>query len=83
MALLEFPTVHAALVSGVDDALTHQRIRARVTPADVDLQQLRRFCEARLSATKQPHYYEAVAALATTPSGKVIRDQRDRTSAER
>jgi acyl-CoA synthetase (AMP-forming)/AMP-acid ligase II len=72
-ALLEFPAVRSALVTGVADALAHERIKACVTPADVDLQALRRFCEERLSPSKRPHYYEAVAALATTPSGKVLR----------
>jgi acyl-CoA synthetase (AMP-forming)/AMP-acid ligase II len=75
-ALLEFPAVRSVLVAPVEDALAHQRIKAYVTPENVDLQELRRFCEARLSASKRPHYYEAVAALATTPSGKVIRRQR-------
>lgn len=75
-ALLEFPSVRAALVTGVDDSLAYQRIKAYVSPADIDLHELRRFCEARLSASKRPHYYEAVAALATTPSGKVLRGQR-------
>ncbi len=72
-ALLQFPTVGSALVTGVEDALTYQRIKAYVTPADVDLDALRRFCEEHLSPSKRPHYYEAVAALATTPSGKVLR----------
>jgi acyl-CoA synthetase (AMP-forming)/AMP-acid ligase II len=72
-ALLDFPAVRSALVLGVEDVLSHQRIKACVTPADVDLKALRRFCEERLSPTKRPHYYEAVAALATTPSGKVVR----------
>lgn len=74
-ALLEFPSVRGALVTGMDDALAHQRMKAFVTPADVDLEQLRRFCEERLSVSKCPHYYEAVESLATTPSGKVIRSQ--------
>jgi acyl-CoA synthetase (AMP-forming)/AMP-acid ligase II len=72
-ALLEFPGVRTVLVTGVDDALRHQRIKACVTPADVDVEALRRFCEERLSPSKRPHYYEALAALATTPSGKVLR----------
>jgi acyl-CoA synthetase (AMP-forming)/AMP-acid ligase II len=72
-ALLEFPGVAGVLVTGVDDALACQRIKAFVTPAEVDVDALRDFCEQRLSPAKRPHYYEAVAALATTPSGKVIR----------
>jgi len=73
--LLEFPAVETVLVTGVGDALAHHRIKAFVSPANIDLEALRRFCEERLSASKRPHYYEAVAALATTPSGKVIRKQ--------
>jgi acyl-CoA synthetase (AMP-forming)/AMP-acid ligase II len=72
-ALLEFPGVRTALVTGIDDVLRHQRIKACVTPADIDVDALRHFCEERLSPSKRPHYYEAIAALATTPSGKVIR----------
>jgi len=72
-ALLEFPQVRGALVTGVDDALTYQRIKASVTPEDVDLDALRRFCEERLSPPMRPHYYEAVHGFATTPSGKAIR----------
>ncbi len=72
-ALLEFPAVRSALVTGVEDGLAHQRIKAYVTPEHVDLKALRHFCEAHLSPPQRPHYYEAVPALATTPSGKVIR----------
>jgi acyl-CoA synthetase (AMP-forming)/AMP-acid ligase II len=72
-AVLQFPAVRSVLVTGIDDALTFQRIKACVTPADIDLEALRRFCEERLSPAKRPSYYEAVTALATTPSGKVIR----------
>jgi acyl-CoA synthetase (AMP-forming)/AMP-acid ligase II len=72
-ALLEFPGVNLALVFGVDDPLTHKRIKALVTPANIDLAALRRFCEERLSPSKRPYYYEAVASIPATASGKVLR----------
>jgi len=72
-ALLEFPGVRNALVTGVDDALAYQRIKALVAPDDIDVSALQRFCEERLSPSKRPHYYEAIAAIPTTASGKVVR----------
>lgn len=72
-ALLEFPAVQKVLVVAIEDALAHQRMKAYVTPATVDVEALRRFCESRLSASKRPHYYQAVAELSATASGKVLR----------
>lgn len=74
--LLEFPAVEMALVVGQDDDLAYRRIKAYVSPEDVDLKALRRFCEQRLSASKRPHSYHGVAKFTTTPSGKIIRTQR-------
>lgn len=73
--LLEFPAVRMALVTGVKDDLAHQRIKAYVTPTDVDLKALRRFCQQRLSAAKCPHYYDTVENFVTTGSGKIVRTQ--------
>ena len=64
-----------ALVVGEKHELADQRIKAYVAPADVDLKELRRFCDERLSAAKRPNVYRAVAAFETTPSGKIIRTQ--------
>ena len=50
--LLEFPTVRSCLVDGVPDERLGQRIRARVTPADVDLSALQAFCRQRLSGVE-------------------------------
>ncbi len=72
-AILEFPAVRSALVVGVDDERLGQRVKAFVTPTDVDLAALHRFCRQRLSATKLPQLYEAVPTLATTAMGKAIR----------
>jgi acyl-CoA synthetase (AMP-forming)/AMP-acid ligase II len=77
--LLEFPTVHTCLVDGEPDEWLGQRIRATVTPADVDVAALQAFCRQRLSPVKQPSRFVSVETLATTATGKVIR----RPSADR
>jgi len=73
--LLEFPTVRACLVDGEPDEWLGQRIRAAVTPADVDLTALQAFCRQRLSPAKQPSRFLGVDNLETTATGKVIRRQ--------
>jgi acyl-CoA synthetase (AMP-forming)/AMP-acid ligase II len=71
--LLEFPTVRSCLVDGEQDEWLGQRIRATVTPADVDLSALQAFCRQRLSPAKQPSRFVSVDILETTATGKVIR----------
>jgi acyl-CoA synthetase (AMP-forming)/AMP-acid ligase II len=71
--LLEFPTVRSCLVDGVPDERLGQRIRATVTPADVDLSALQAFCRQRLSGSKLPSRFRSIPALETTATGKVIR----------
>ena len=73
--LLEFPTVRSCLVDGEPDEWLGQRIRATVTPADVDLSALRIFCRQRLSGPKQPSRFMSVDNLETTATGKVVRGQ--------
>jgi acyl-CoA synthetase (AMP-forming)/AMP-acid ligase II len=73
--LLEFPTVRSCLVDGEPDEWRGQRIRATVTPADVDLSALQAFCRQRLSPAKQPSRFVGVDILETTATGKVIRRQ--------
>lgn len=74
--LLEFPTVRSCLVDGMPDERLGQRIRARVTPADVDLSALQAFCRQRLSGVKLPSRFLGVETLETTATGKVIRSAR-------
>jgi acyl-CoA synthetase (AMP-forming)/AMP-acid ligase II len=71
--LLEFPAVRSCLVDGEADEWLGQKIRATVTPADVDLTALQAFCRERLSKTKQPSRFVSLDTLATTATGKVIR----------
>jgi acyl-CoA synthetase (AMP-forming)/AMP-acid ligase II len=71
--LLEFPTVRSCLVDGVPDDLLGQRIRATVTPADVDLPALQAFCRPRLARSKLPSQFVSIETLQTTATGKVIR----------
>jgi acyl-CoA synthetase (AMP-forming)/AMP-acid ligase II len=71
--LLEFPTVRSCLVDGVPDERLGQRIRATVTPSDVDLAALQSFCRQRLSGAKLPSRFLSTASLETTATGKVIR----------
>jgi len=74
--LLEFPTVRSCLVDGVPDERLGQRIRATVTPADVDLSALQAFCRQRLSGSKLPSRFRSIETLETTATGKVIRSGR-------
>ena len=71
--LLEFPAVRSCLVDGVPDGRLGQRIRATVTPADVDLSALQDFCRQRLSGVKLPSRFLSSETLETTATGKVIR----------
>ncbi|MFH8367680.1 class I adenylate-forming enzyme family protein [Streptomyces sp. NPDC018031] len=71
--LLAYPDVASCLVSGVPDPVLGQRISATVTPETVDLVKLDRFCRERLSDSRTPHAFAAVAELPTTETGKVIR----------
>jgi len=71
--LLEFPTVRSCLVDAVPDEQLGQRIRATVTPADVDLPTLQAFCRQRLSGAKLPSRFQTLETLETTATGKVIR----------
>jgi acyl-CoA synthetase (AMP-forming)/AMP-acid ligase II len=79
--LLDFPTVRSCLVDGVPDEVLGQRIRATVTPADVDLSALQAFCRQRLSRTKLPSRFLSIETLQTTATGKVIRPAAQPTSA--
>jgi acyl-CoA synthetase (AMP-forming)/AMP-acid ligase II len=71
--LLEFPTVRSCLVDGVPDERLGQRIRATVTPTDVDLSALQAFCRSRLTGPKLPSRFLGTETLETTATGKVIR----------
>jgi acyl-CoA synthetase (AMP-forming)/AMP-acid ligase II len=71
--LLEFPAVRSCLVDGVPDERLGERIRATVTPADVDLPALQAFCRQRLSGSKLPSRFLTIETLETTATGKVIR----------
>jgi len=71
--LLEFPAVRSCLVDGEPDEWLGQRIRATVTPADVDLSALQAFCRQRLSGPKLPSRFASIDILDTTATGKVIR----------
>jgi acyl-CoA synthetase (AMP-forming)/AMP-acid ligase II len=71
--LLEFPEVRSCLVDGVPDERLGERIRATVTPADVDLSALQAFCRQRLSGSKLPSRFHSIETLETTATGKVIR----------
>src|SRR5262249_25156800 len=72
-ALLESRGVRSCLVDGVPDERLGQRIRATVTPADVDLSALQAFCRQRLSGAKLPSRFLSTETLQTTATGKVIR----------
>ena len=71
--VLEFPGVHSCLVHGLADDRLGERVQALVTPSDVDLRALERFCAERLSPPHLPSLFKAVPALETTETGKTIR----------
>ncbi|MBH5336242.1 acyl--CoA ligase [Streptomyces pactum] len=75
--LLAWPEVASCLVTGVPDPVLGQRVSATVTPETVDLAALDRFCRERLSDSRTPHTFAAVAELPTTETGKVIRPRND------
>jgi acyl-CoA synthetase (AMP-forming)/AMP-acid ligase II len=57
----------------VPDERLGQRIRATVTPTDVDLSALQAFCRSRLTGPKLPSRFLGTETLETTATGKVIR----------
>lgn len=75
--LLRHPQVGQCVVVPMRVGETVYRLRAIVTPAQVDAelspQDLRRFARERLSAYKVPRVFEVRTSLPTSPAGKVLR----------
>jgi acyl-CoA synthetase (AMP-forming)/AMP-acid ligase II len=70
--LASHPTVSAAaVVPAPDDRLGEVPVAFVVLSSPVEPEELRSFCEERLSGYKVPRRYEAVDALPTNSSGKV------------
>ncbi|MEO8692456.1 MAG: AMP-binding protein [Acidimicrobiales bacterium] len=79
--------VAEAAVIGVPSELSEEDVKAFVTPLSghtIDIAALDAFVRARLARFKVPRYYEVVAALPHTPTGRLAKHQlpTDRTSAE-
>jgi crotonobetaine/carnitine-CoA ligase len=63
-------------VVGVPSELTEEEVKAFVVPAPgraVDLEDLRAWTAARLSAFKVPRYWQALDALPRTPTARVAK----------
>jgi crotonobetaine/carnitine-CoA ligase len=87
MALEAHPAVAEAAVVGVPSELSEEEVKAFVVMiegADVTLSELRQFAAGRLAPFKVPRYFEVVAELPHTPTGRVAKHElpSDRTEAE-
>jgi carnitine-CoA ligase len=87
MVLEEHPAVQEAAVVGVPSELSDEDVKAFVVLAwgkGVPLEELREFAAGRLAPFKVPRYFETVAELPHTPTGRIAKHElsRDRTDAE-
>ena len=87
MALEAHPAVAEAAVVGVPSELSEEEVKAFVVPEEglrLCFTELRGFVSERLSAFKVPRYFEAVAELPHTATGRVAKRRlpRHRTEAE-
>jgi crotonobetaine/carnitine-CoA ligase len=87
MALEAHPDVGEAAVVGVPSELSEQDVKAFVVPAagrTVDPATLDAFVRGRLARFKAPRYYEIVADLPHTPTGRLAKHRLpvERTTAE-
>jgi long-chain acyl-CoA synthetase len=76
--LFQHPHVADAAVIGVPPGASDQRAKAFVVPrpgAEIDLSDLRAFCEERLAHYKVPKYFALRTSLPRSPVGKVLRRQ--------
>lgn len=87
MALEAHPEVAEAAVVGVPSELSEEEVKAFVVVNDggtVSLVELRDFVAERLAPFKVPRYFETVAELPHTPTGRIAKHElsRDRNDAE-
>ena len=76
MTLEEHPDVGEAAVIGVASDLSEQDVKAFVVPSAgrvVDPEELDDFVRGRLARFKVPRYYEIVADLPHTPTGRLAK----------
>jgi carnitine-CoA ligase len=81
------PAVAEAAVVGVPSELSEEEVKAFIVPAEgdeVSFSELRDWAGARLARFKVPRFYEAVAELPHTPTGRIAKHElpTDRTDAE-
>lgn len=87
-ALEAHPAVAEAAVVGVPSELSEEEVKAFVLLADgaeVSLEELRDFVAVHLAPFKVPRYFEVVAELPHTPTGRIAKQElpRDRNDRER
>lgn len=87
LALEEHPGVIEAAVVGVESELSEEEVKAFVVVAvgePLDLAELRDHAAERLARFKVPRYWEIVADLPHTPTGRIAKHQlpRERTPVE-
>ena len=74
--LAQHPKVKEVAVIGVKDEVRGEVPKAFVIARDgmtVDEKELRAFCRENLASYKVPKYFEIVADLPRTPTGKVLK----------
>ena len=77
-ALEQHPAVAEAAVIGVESELSEEDVKAYLIPAAgraIDVAALDAFARERLSRFKVPRYYEVVAELPHTPTGRLAKHQ--------
>lgn len=87
MALESHPAVAEAAVVGVPSELSEEEVKAFLVLNDGDAvppEELRDFVAERLAPFKVPRYFETVAELPHTPTGRIAKHElsRDRNDAE-
>ncbi|MGH2734936.1 MAG: AMP-binding protein [Actinomycetota bacterium] len=86
-ALEAHPAVAEAAVIGVPSELSEEEVKAFVVLGDgagISTEELRVFVAERLAGFKVPRYFEVVAELPHTPTGRIAKHElsRERTDAE-
>ena len=75
--LLEHPCIKNAIVVGVPDILRGEQVAAQIVlkgDADVEPDDIKRFCRERLAGYKVPRYIQKVDEIKLSSTGKPMRN---------